>query len=1015
MQGEDPVMETVEEEFRALSMIFKSGLDLDLVERAYARKLIYATINLNEVFECEALKGLGDLYLHKAMMNTDKVENFHKACSLYMELLRYYRYTSVEKKHQKVVEHRIKYAEKCTKLVHDQDIVKVRTTNSDNTILGVSMMLDKVEKKTRVKGRDMMPLIECYTNSLVQAIVDSNKCLQVESLKSLGDLYLEKASVVSDKADWLVCTRAAGLYQAALDRCKDSDGRETLEHRINYAERVKRKLIKELDRPPWMLDRSAPIVSSPALNESLHGQTEESNAVLLMTDLYASSTVNREVVQILTRAGRKVYSMVLAYTEEDIKCAEADGVELILPTRWQGDTRKPCLDWLTFYHFNRYPNLPLDVGWIVGHTEVTSRAAAYMKEQRFPQASLSLVTQAIPEDTGKYGEEERAMRIGEKEDSIRQDAEKADTVFSVGHRTHEYFENSFRAIPEDKRPTHYLFLPKPSDLFQKTTVEYFDTNEKVVLLIGKVNTAERVKGFDLAAKTLSKVAERSQDRIKLRIRGVSREYQASMDILQTSMITTLLPEGTQEDICRDMQQAHLVLMPSCAEPFGLVGLEAMAAGVPVLISDRSGLATLVHEVIPEFHHSILRITGDDSVDVWRWADQIADVLRMSEVEFRRAAELKQKLLESRYWEESYQQFLQACGGHVSPRFEGVPKLRERSGEQQQEDGRLLEPSTLQLAVSQESNAVLLVTDLYASPTINREVVQILTRAGRKVYSMVLEATEEDRKCAVADGVELILPTRSQGDTREPCLDWLTYDHCVRHPSLPEDVRCIVGHTGVTSRAAATIKEQRFPQASLSLVTQTIPEDTEKYKDDRNAMSIGWKEDSIREDAEKADTVFSVGHIIHDHFVNSFRAIPNDKRPTHYLFLPKPSDLFQDTRVYYMEAEDKIVLLIGKVNIWEWWKGFDLVAKTLSTVAERSPYRIKLRICGVSEEEYEAIMSILQTSINSGKLIPTLLPHGTQEDVCRDMQQAHLVLMPFRAEPGLVGLEAMAAGVPKNHG
>ncbi|XP_019641112.1 PREDICTED: NACHT, LRR and PYD domains-containing protein 3-like [Branchiostoma belcheri] len=411
------------------------------------------------------------------------------------------------------------------------------------------------------------------------------------------------------------------------------------------------------------------------------GETAESSSVLLVSGQYAtsedcSSPVSRQVAQTLRGAGWKVYSTVLEDTEEDRKCAEADGVELILPTRSQGDTREPCLDWLTFDHVDRYPNdrLPQDVGWIVGHAGVTSRAAATIKEQRFPQASLSLVTQAIPEDTEKYKEDEKAMGIGEKEDSIRQDAEKADTVFSVGHRAHDHFTISFCAIPdEDKKPAHYLFLPKPSDLFLNTTVKHVKTSQKVVLLIGRVTTDERVKGFDLAAKVLSKVVEKNQDRIKLRICGVSEEeYQASMDILQTSinsgkLIPTLLPHGTQEDVCRDMKQAHLVLMPSRAEPFGLVGLEAMAAGVPVLISDQSGLADLVKKVIPEFHHSVLRITGDDSVDVGRWADQIADVLRMSEAEFRRAAELKKKLLESKYWEESHQQFLQAfgCAGHVS--------------------------------------------------------------------------------------------------------------------------------------------------------------------------------------------------------------------------------------------------------------------------------------------------------------------------------------------------------------
>ncbi|KAI8518991.1 hypothetical protein Bbelb_022480 [Branchiostoma belcheri] len=412
-----------------------------------------------------------------------------------------------------------------------------------------------------------------------------------------------------------------------------------------------------------------------ANNSSRKARTSlEPNAVLLVTDQYATSkeddvsTMNRQVVQILIGAGRKVYCLVLEDTEEDRKCAEADGVELILPTPIEGDTRKPCLDWLTFDHRIRYPRLPQDIGWIVGHADVTSRAAATIMDERFPQANLSLVTQTIPEDTEKYKKKEKAMGIGKKEDSIRQDAEKAKTLFSVGHRTHDHFINSIRAIPKDKRPVHKLFLPEPSKIFQETTVEYVESREKVVLLISRVKEVGKLKGLDFVAKSLARVAERSHERIQLRIRGVSEEeYLASMNILRTSinsgkLIPTLLPHGTQEDICRDMQQAHLVLMPSRTEPFGLVGLEAMAAGVPVLISDQSGLATLVKEVIPEFHHSVLAITGDDSIDVRQWADQIEKVLRLSEAEFSRSAALKQRLLESRYWEESHQSFLEACGG-----------------------------------------------------------------------------------------------------------------------------------------------------------------------------------------------------------------------------------------------------------------------------------------------------------------------------------------------------------------
>ncbi|XP_019640445.1 PREDICTED: uncharacterized protein LOC109482190 [Branchiostoma belcheri] len=400
---------------------------------------------------------------------------------------------------------------------------------------------------------------------------------------------------------------------------------------------------------------------------------KELGSVLLVIDKYAtyegeSSAINREAAQVLTGAGRKVYCTVLQATEEDRKAAEADGVELILPTCSKEDEREPCLDWLTFDHKTHYPSLPQDVGWIVGHAGVTSKAAAAIQEQRFPQASLVLVIGTIPEDTDKYKNDEEAMGIGRKEDSIREDAEKADVVFSVGHNIYRHFKISFCAIPEDNKPTHYLFLPEPAKLFQQLTVQYVESTQKVILSIGRVNKVERVKGYDLAAKSLVRVAETSQEKFLWRICDTSEEeYQATMSILKArinseKLIPTLIPHCTQEDICGQMQQAHLVLMPSRAEPFGLVGLQAMAAGVPVLISNQSGLATLVEKVIPKFHHSILEIEGDDSVDVGRWASQIKKVLRMSEAEFIRAADLKEKLLKSRYWEDSHQHLLQACGG-----------------------------------------------------------------------------------------------------------------------------------------------------------------------------------------------------------------------------------------------------------------------------------------------------------------------------------------------------------------
>ncbi|MBK7595295.1 MAG: glycosyltransferase family 4 protein [Gemmatimonadetes bacterium] len=54
---------------------------------------------------------------------------------------------------------------------------------------------------------------------------------------------------------------------------------------------------------------------------------------------------------------------------------------------------------------------------------------------------------------------------------------------------------------------------------------------------------------------------------------------------------------SREDVPDLMAMADLFVMPSVSEPFGLVALEAMEAGVPVLISRQSGVGEVVQHVL----------------------------------------------------------------------------------------------------------------------------------------------------------------------------------------------------------------------------------------------------------------------------------------------------------------------------------------------------------------------------------------------------------------------------------
>ncbi|XP_019646023.1 PREDICTED: tetratricopeptide repeat protein 28-like, partial [Branchiostoma belcheri] len=151
------------------------------------------------------------------------------------------------------------------------------------------------------------------------------------------------------------------------------------------------------------------------------------------------------------------------------------------------------------------------------------------------------------------------------------------------------------------------------------------------------------------------------------IRGINEEdFQASdKDILKTHFKTThlkptVLPYGTLTDLHNDMLKAHLVLIPSEEEPLELAGLDAIAAGIPVLVSDKSGLADFVTKISPEFCYSVVNIEGNEEDKVKQWAKRIEQSLSNCETEFERAARCRDKLLSAKYWEESHQQLICSC-------------------------------------------------------------------------------------------------------------------------------------------------------------------------------------------------------------------------------------------------------------------------------------------------------------------------------------------------------------------
>ncbi|MFD1046307.1 glycosyltransferase [Kibdelosporangium lantanae] len=93
------------------------------------------------------------------------------------------------------------------------------------------------------------------------------------------------------------------------------------------------------------------------------------------------------------------------------------------------------------------------------------------------------------------------------------------------------------------------------------------------------------------------------------------------------------------------------MLPSRVEGFGLVALEAIAQGTPVLVSDRSGVAETLREHLGRLAEPmIVRVTDSLDVDVPAWTSAIQQVLDDPEDAFDYAFTVRARLCYRLRWD-----------------------------------------------------------------------------------------------------------------------------------------------------------------------------------------------------------------------------------------------------------------------------------------------------------------------------------------------------------------------------
>ena len=342
------------------------------------------------------------------------------------------------------------------------------------------------------------------------------------------------------------------------------------------------------------------------------------------------STFKRELaIQLAKHPSVEVSVYLHRCSEEDKQVAGSHNVTLIEAEEIAG--LAPDL-WLSY--------LPNDhaVDWVIGHGAVLGRQVQILK--RIHHCKWIQVVHTAPEELGMHKSYADAISRGEKKHQAEVKlCEKADQVVAVGPKLTDAFSGYLRACGKDQDV--FNLTPGIFSEFADVTQATEGREKFNVLVIGRGGKEDfQLKGYDIAARAFAELKDEPQPYNFLFVGAASGEEENVKDLLlqqgiDHSQLTVRCFNESREQLARLYCEADLVIMPSRTEGFGLAALEALTAGLPVLVSRNSGLGEALKKV--PFASSCV-IQSEDPKD---WASAIKAVrgkdrkLRLKEAEVLR--------------------------------------------------------------------------------------------------------------------------------------------------------------------------------------------------------------------------------------------------------------------------------------------------------------------------------------------------------------------------------------------
>ena len=291
------------------------------------------------------------------------------------------------------------------------------------------------------------------------------------------------------------------------------------------------------------------------------------------------------------------------------------------------------VSWLSF------PPEGFSTDFIIGHGIKLGSLGMVIKKKAGCQ--WIHVVHSNAEETAMYKNYPGAISKGQKEHETEVElCKSADMVVTVGHKLDECFKSALHHCKKDM----FSLIPGIFDEFKNKHQDFRNSRNFEILVFGRGNTEDfELKGLHVAAKA---VADLNDPTYTLKVVGAPEGKQ---DELAEKLVSHGIPRNQLKvRSCKERNklaelflEVDLVLMPSGTEAFGLTALEALSAGLPVLVTHNSGLAEAL-EKVPLGSNCIVDPEAD-------WAKAIKKVRKNLETRLKEAKILREEYEEKYPW------------------------------------------------------------------------------------------------------------------------------------------------------------------------------------------------------------------------------------------------------------------------------------------------------------------------------------------------------------------------------